>query len=134
MLDDVRAALDWAMGEGDDAGLALELAALCSPLWYQLSLQDEFRIRAEQVLERIAGRSDMSPERQIQLLVALGHSYLNTNGLLLAMNTPFGHPLALAQTYGLPVCELRAPWRPCARDNLQGPADHPAHPPNRDPP
>src|SRR3546814_5599767 len=25
MLDDVRAALDWAMGEGDDAGLALEL-------------------------------------------------------------------------------------------------------------
>src|SRR3546814_18339747 len=65
MLDDVRSALDWAMGEGDDAGLALELAALCSPLWYQLSLQDEFRIRAEQVLERIAGRSDMSPERQI---------------------------------------------------------------------
>src|SRR3546814_15088923 len=47
---------------------------------------DEFRIRAEQVLERIAGRSDMSPERQIQLLVALGHSYLNTNGLLPAMN------------------------------------------------
>src|SRR3546814_12572515 len=49
---------------------------------------------------RIAGRSDMSPERQIQLLVALGHSYLNTNGLLPAMNTAFGHALALAQTYG----------------------------------
>src|SRR3546814_13886748 len=80
---------------------------------------DEFRIRAEQVLERIAGRSDMSPERQIQLLVALGHSYLNTNGLLPAMHTAFGHALALAQTYGRSVCEMRALWGLWAGDNLQ---------------
>src|SRR3546814_15958932 len=69
---------------------------------------------------RIAGRSDMSPERQIQLLVALGHSYLNTNGLLPAMNTAFGHALALAQTYGRSVCEMRALWGLWAGDNMQG--------------
>jgi predicted ATPase/DNA-binding winged helix-turn-helix (wHTH) protein len=120
MIDDVRAALDWAVGQGADAGLALELAALTAPLWYQLSLQEEFRQRAEQILSLARSRDDLSVAREVQLLIALGHSYLNTNGLLPGMKVAFGRALALSQADDHRASRMWALWGLWAGANLQG--------------
>jgi tetratricopeptide (TPR) repeat protein len=49
-LDNVRAALDWALGAGGDPALAVELAGASGPIWMMLSLYGEGVQRLEAVV------------------------------------------------------------------------------------
>lgn len=116
-IDDIRLALDWALSADGDNEISMALAALSAPLWYQLSLQDEFRGLAERALAgkgnatgNATGSATGSPVHEIQLQIALGHSYLNTNGLDEAMPRAFSQALALARQHRLPAYEKRALW------------------------
>ena len=43
-IDDVRAALNWALSDGGDADLGAALTAVSVPFWIHLSLVDECRL------------------------------------------------------------------------------------------
>jgi predicted ATPase len=49
-LDNVRAALDWALGAGGDAAIGVALAGASSAMWAELSLYDEGAQRLEAAL------------------------------------------------------------------------------------
>jgi predicted ATPase/DNA-binding winged helix-turn-helix (wHTH) protein len=52
-INDVRAALDWAFSPGGDATIGVALTIASEPLWFGLSLMDEWRRRVEFALASI---------------------------------------------------------------------------------
>jgi predicted ATPase/DNA-binding winged helix-turn-helix (wHTH) protein len=74
LLDDLRAALDWAMAEGSDE--AVELAGASWPLWRQLSLSTEGGQRLCAAATRL--NPDTPPAVEARLRRGLGDMLLNT--------------------------------------------------------
>jgi predicted ATPase len=115
-IDHVRAALDWtfgaagAAGDGGESGetgdlaLGLELCAVSAPLWYQLSLMDEYRGRLQQALRlaREAGEGALAPQLEMPLALALGHALLHAGGQAgdAERSHAFARALDLAQQAG----------------------------------
>ena len=60
MLDDLRAALEWAFAPGGDLSLGLRLTAASSALWFSLSLLEEYGRRLRAALEIAETSSDGS--------------------------------------------------------------------------
>lgn len=52
VIDDARAAIDWAMGPDGDLGQGIRLTALFLPLGFQFSLMEEMGARVDAALER----------------------------------------------------------------------------------
>ena len=69
-LDNVRAALEWALGTGGDAAIGVALAGASWRLWSTLSLLEEGRRRLEAAAGKIDGRTPL-PDRA-RLWLALG--------------------------------------------------------------
>jgi predicted ATPase/DNA-binding winged helix-turn-helix (wHTH) protein len=74
-LDDIRAALDWAMSPRGDQAVGLDLMAASARLWFQLSLNIEHRDRIEQVMQRLDAEAGVDPLVEMRLQIALGHAY-----------------------------------------------------------
>jgi len=74
LLDDLRAALDWAMEQ--DSGDAVALAGASWPLWRELSLCAEGRRRLSEAAARL--RSDTAPALEAPLRRGLGDISLDT--------------------------------------------------------
>ncbi|WP_159993355.1 winged helix-turn-helix domain-containing protein [Roseomonas sp. 18066] len=79
-LDNLRAALDWSLGEGAaepgavGTGLALSVAA--APLWALLGLVEESRRRLELALAALAGAPETPPRLAMRLHAAFGTTAL----------------------------------------------------------
>ena len=135
-IDHVRAALDWTFGTepggaagtdragGDDLVLGLELCAVSAPLWYQLSLMDEYRGRLQQAL-RLARQSgqggegtapqlgqQLAPQLEMPLVLALGHALLHAGDQAdnAERSSAFGRALDLAQQLGDNSGRMGALW------------------------
>jgi predicted ATPase/DNA-binding winged helix-turn-helix (wHTH) protein len=78
MMDDVRAALDWAFSAGGDLDLGVSLTTASLPFGFQLCQIAEFKRRAELALERLAHASPPRWVAELRLNVALGALYKNT--------------------------------------------------------
>lgn len=78
MMDDVRAALDWAFSVGGDLDLGVALTTVSLPFGFQLCQIAEFKRRAELALERLARASPPQWVAELRLNVALGALYKNT--------------------------------------------------------
>ncbi|HLY05646.1 MAG TPA: winged helix-turn-helix domain-containing protein [Rhizomicrobium sp.] len=74
LLEDLRAALSWAMNEDSDD--ALMLAGASWPLWRQLSLPSEGRQRLSAAAARL--KPDTAPALEARLRRGLGEMLLNT--------------------------------------------------------
>jgi predicted ATPase/DNA-binding winged helix-turn-helix (wHTH) protein len=72
MVDDVRAALDWALSPSGDLGVAIDLTVESLPLWHGLSLAQTYIAHLHGVLERVRSRSPTDPGTEMRLLGALG--------------------------------------------------------------
>jgi len=75
VIEDVRAALDWAFGASGDLEIGAQLITASLPFGFQLSLMDEFKVRAERALTLLdTGHSAVSRLRLITALIqfALG--------------------------------------------------------------
>jgi len=118
-IDDIRAALDWALSADGDPQISLSLAASSAPVWYQLSLQDEFRDRAEKALAG-AAKAGVDPVLETRLLIALGHSYLNTDAMFADMLVVFDRALEGARQNGKTKFEMQAIWGLWAGYNVAG--------------
>ena len=77
-IDDLRAALDWARSPSGDVGVGVTLAAAAVPLWTQLSLLTECRVRVEQAVVGLGCQVPYDPRRDMRLYLALGHAILHT--------------------------------------------------------
>src|ERR1700735_427949 len=65
LLDNVRAALDWAFSAAGDTAIGVALTAAAVPLWFQLSLLSECCERVERALSAPLPRSDPQCEMQL---------------------------------------------------------------------
>jgi predicted ATPase len=77
-IDDLRAALDWALSPSGDVGVGVALTAATVPLWTHLSLLTECRARVEQAIASLGDQVPSDPRRDMRLYLALGHALLHT--------------------------------------------------------
>ena len=102
VLDDARAATDWAWtGEGD-IGQALRLTALLLPLGYQFALVDELDERVGQALGRASEASPRQLLAEIRLNVAYSGLRQSRDIELLNKDAALEKAIALAKETGDP--------------------------------
>ena len=86
-IDDVRAALTWALDEVDgDVRLGAELAVVAAPLGWQLCLQTEFRGHVSRSLAALAAQDLATPALDMTLNLAL--SVLHQQGSIDSKGSP----------------------------------------------
>jgi predicted ATPase/DNA-binding winged helix-turn-helix (wHTH) protein len=99
-LDEVRAALDWAIGADGDASLGIALTAAAAGLAIGLSQLTEFRHRVRQAIERLPGTAAEGREDELLLQRSLGDLLLHTEGPGPAMSSAFQRCFDVAQCLG----------------------------------
>jgi len=109
-IDDVRSAFDWAASPEGDPTIAVRIAALTSPLWFQLSLPYEFMRLAERGMEAVARAGLNGSNDHIQLLIAYGHAIWHTRGPIQPMADAFGQGLVYAKALHDSEIEMRCMW------------------------
>ena len=110
ILDDVRAALDWAFSGSSDLEIGLQLTVASAPLWFQLSLMAEYGGRARLALDRLALMPTADAVTEMRLLVVLGHAIWYGTNDLVEMASVFSRALALAEQAGDVAARLEALW------------------------
>ena len=78
LIDDVRAALEWAFSPVGDVALGAALTAASLPFGFQLAQIDEFMSRAERALQTLAVLKPPQPLAELRLTVALASLLCNT--------------------------------------------------------
>ena len=74
-IDNVRAALDWALSPAGDASVGAALTAAAVPLWSHLSLIEECRTRVERALAAIEMAAERNTRCEMKLHAALASSF-----------------------------------------------------------
>jgi predicted ATPase/DNA-binding winged helix-turn-helix (wHTH) protein len=109
-INDVRAALDWAFSPGGDATIGVALTIASEPLWFGLSLMDEWRRRVEFALASIPPGAGGSARREMQLLAALGAAMFFTVSPRSKADATWTDVLAIAERLDDTEYRLRALW------------------------
>jgi predicted ATPase/DNA-binding winged helix-turn-helix (wHTH) protein len=126
-LDDVRIALDWCFSPEGEASIGVELTAASAPLWFRLSVVDEYRNYVERSLRAL--ETDPTPNATLKMMlnVRLGNALLHARGPTPALAAAFNraHESAkLAQDasnwwevyWGLAIAQLAGGDYPAAVD------------------
>jgi predicted ATPase len=114
-LDDLRTALDWAMGPDGDVELGVSLTAAGVPLFTSLSLLNELQARAELALARTRGEAE-GGEREMKLFAAMANVLVNTRGPSAAAAEACTRALTIAERIGDLDYQMRALlalWNDC---------------------
>jgi predicted ATPase/DNA-binding winged helix-turn-helix (wHTH) protein len=109
-IDDIRTAIDWALSANGQLSIGLDIVLSTAPLWFQLSLMDEYRER----LQRALARLDQSPTADLaataRLRVALGHAVWYAANDADAMEDSFAKALAISEQIDDRPIRLQALW------------------------
>jgi predicted ATPase len=97
LIDDVRAALDWAFTPEGDALVGLEITTKSAALFFQLSFADEYRQRAEMALQAATHMREVPAKLEFELNVATGHVIFHTRGRRSELTIAFRRALQLAE-------------------------------------
>jgi predicted ATPase/DNA-binding winged helix-turn-helix (wHTH) protein len=119
-IGDVRAALDWSFAPGGDTALGIALTAASTPLWFALSLVNEFQERGGRALAAIGGTSLADSEIEMKLNVSLGAATFSARGPVPGMSERYARALELAQRLGATTYQLRALWGLAGERYVQG--------------
>ncbi|WP_085656936.1 winged helix-turn-helix domain-containing protein [Pseudomonas sp. B11(2017)] len=79
-LEDLRAALGWALNGEGPQDLGVRLTATSAPLWQELSLLKEYGGHVRRALELLASAASPCPRLEIALKLALGSACYHTFG------------------------------------------------------
>lgn len=109
-VDDVRAALDWCVGEGSAQAILVALATASAPLWFQLSLTEEFCHRLERAFDTITAAASLDPEQAIRLNTVYAQALWQARGPVPAVEAGFRRALEIADRLGRPDRQLQALW------------------------
>jgi predicted ATPase/DNA-binding winged helix-turn-helix (wHTH) protein len=119
-IGDVRAALDWSFAPGGDTALGIALTAASTPLWFALSLVNEFQERGERALANIGGTSLVDSAIEMKLNLSLGAATFNARGPVPGMSARYARALELAERLGATTYQLRALWGLAGERYVQG--------------
>jgi predicted ATPase/DNA-binding winged helix-turn-helix (wHTH) protein len=108
LLDNARAALDWAFSASGDAATGVALTIATIPLWFQLSLISECAERIDRALA--APEASRSRDRDMRLHAARAWALMQTTGLVPETEAAWQQVLELAEQQGDIDHQLRALW------------------------
>lgn len=108
LLDNARAALDWAFSSSGDVNTGIALTIAVIPLWFQLSLISECAERVDRALETPAANAD--PGQSIRLHAARAWALMQTKGLVRETEEAWTHVLDISEQQGDIDHQLRALW------------------------
>lgn len=80
LIDDIRAALNWAFSSDANSEVGVDLTTAAIPLWTHLSLNAECRRYVERALADERARPGTSIDRDMKLFAALGATLIYTDG------------------------------------------------------
>jgi predicted ATPase/DNA-binding winged helix-turn-helix (wHTH) protein len=103
-IDNLRAALDWAIRPKGDGSIGVALTAAAVPLWMRLSLLEECRSRTKQALDALGSGGVLDPREEMRLHAALGASTPDSS----EMGEALTKALDLAESLGDSEYQLRA--------------------------
>jgi predicted ATPase/DNA-binding winged helix-turn-helix (wHTH) protein len=109
-IDDMRAAIDWALSDNGELTLGLDIAIATAPLWFQLSLMDEYRERLERALECLARSPTTDLAREVRLQIALGHAVWYAANDTDRMQQAFSRALDISEAIADRSAQLQALW------------------------
>jgi predicted ATPase/DNA-binding winged helix-turn-helix (wHTH) protein len=109
LIDDVRGALAWSFSDDGDPSTGIDLVVVSAPLWFALSLVEEYRAYLERALGH-AAEAAMDPEREMKLNITLGSAIFNTKGPVPGMAAASARALEIADRLGAVTYQLRALW------------------------
>jgi predicted ATPase/DNA-binding winged helix-turn-helix (wHTH) protein len=109
-LDNLRAALDWALSPDGDASVGVALTAAAVPLWMHLSLLDECRTRVELALATIKAEEKADARREMKLHAALGASLMYTGAGLPKIGAAWAKAIEIADSLEDAEYQLRSFW------------------------
>jgi len=107
-LDNVRASLDWAYAQPEEAETAIILTAAHVPVWLQSFMLLECGERVEQALRALAERPIADPLTRARVLTILGLALLNTAGQVARITAVVSEALSMAETLHDMDLKLRA--------------------------
>jgi predicted ATPase len=119
-IDDLRAALDRCFAPDGDLETGAALTAASTPLWFALSLVQEFRARAEQALAALPATALRGTGVELTLCLSAGAAIFNTRGPAPEMAALSSRALALAEQQGSTSHRLRALWAMARERYVQG--------------
>ncbi|WP_143266620.1 ATP-binding protein [Azospirillum oryzae] len=109
-VDDVRSALEWSLSPAGDLATAVELTVASAPMWFQLSLTDEFRRRAETVLQAVRQQPQSDLQAEMAITAHLGPALWNSLGPAPEVSAVLLRSLELSQQLGDIGYQRRALW------------------------
>jgi predicted ATPase/DNA-binding winged helix-turn-helix (wHTH) protein len=109
-IDDVRAALDCCFSPEGDTSIGVRLTAASAPLWFQLSVVDEYRNRLERALRVLKANSTPNPALEMRLNTRLGNALMQTRGPTPGVDSAFNRALEIADLLGDPSARWQALW------------------------
>jgi predicted ATPase/DNA-binding winged helix-turn-helix (wHTH) protein len=109
-IEDVRAALDWELSAAGDALLGIKLAITSAPLWFQLSLVEEYRRYLHRALQAIAAEPQTDSALAMKLNAMLGYALLHTKGPVPDMANAFTQSLEIAHQLNDVDIRWRSHW------------------------
>jgi predicted ATPase/DNA-binding winged helix-turn-helix (wHTH) protein len=110
LIDDIRAALNWAFSPTGNANIAVELTTAAIPLWTHLSLNAECRKHVELALSYAQTGAGADKHREMKLFAALGATLIYTEGPGPKANEAWETSLKYAENLGDTDYQLRALW------------------------
>jgi predicted ATPase/DNA-binding winged helix-turn-helix (wHTH) protein len=120
LIDDVRSAIDWAFAPQGDPRLGVQITAASAPLWFHLSVIQEYKGRLEHALNGNAPDGRMDPWSEMQLNAALGHALFHTRGPVPRMAEAFQRVLTLSDDLEITDHKARAYWGLCSHKAVSG--------------
>lgn len=109
-IDNIRAALDWALSEDGDTAIGVELTAAFVSVWMHLSLVAECGERCEQALRELDRAPGLDPRLRVRLHIARGVTLSQTRGLLESTGADLATALAIADGLADGEVQMRALW------------------------
>jgi predicted ATPase len=109
-IDDVRAALDWAFSPDGDTVLGIALTAAAVPLWFEMWLLEECRVRAERALKILEATAWKDDRRMVRLYAAVALSQAYTTDVARDTYAAWATALEIAESLDDPEYQLRALW------------------------
>jgi predicted ATPase/DNA-binding winged helix-turn-helix (wHTH) protein len=109
-IDDIRSAIDWALSDNGQLSVGLDITIAAAPLWFQLSLMDEYSERLQRALECLAQSSTTDLAREVRLRIALGHAVWYAANDTDRMQEAFTRALEISEAIDDRSAQLQALW------------------------
>jgi predicted ATPase/DNA-binding winged helix-turn-helix (wHTH) protein len=110
VIDEVRAALDWAYSDRGDPTLAADLTAAAAPVWIHHLLVDECRERIEQAIALLDEKVRRDAGRDLRLFSSLAVAHLESTGDASKIDEAWSRAAELAEELNDSEYRIRSLW------------------------